>query len=342
MTVTGVPRAPGGEPEASDYAPTVWSAIAHNAVLVCVVAIVAAVAGVIATKVVSTKYTATSTIAVTQPQQDQTIGGASNSANPSQYLDSQIVLLGSSAVAQAAASNGNAALNQQAFTASNFSGPHNDVTVTTQTTTDPNSTVVDIAFTATSAATAQAGANALVAAYLSAYNSQIKATTTSVIGVIDNSLSQVNNQLSNLSDAGGTLNTQLATSLIAERATLDGQRSQALINESVNLSQPPPTQLAYLPTSPDRSALKTGGLGLIIGLVIGVVIAYAVEVRRSRLHAAPTTLVVPAPLRPGVENGNGQRLLSVDPQVVPETNGAPNLLKTGHLKTLHGERDLRR
>ena len=340
--MTAGPRVVGGEPDDAAFAPTVWSAIAHNAVLVCVVALLGAVAGVVVTKLVATTYTATSTIALTQPQQGQTVGGTSNAPNPSQYLDSQVVLLGSSAVAQAAADDGNATLHEQAFTASDFSGPDDAVTLGTQTTTDPNSTVVAIEFSAKTAAAAQAGANALVSAYLAAYNSQIKATTSSIIAVIDNSLSQVNNQLSDLSAAGGTLNTQLATSLVSERATLESQRSQALVNESANLSQPPPTQLAYLPTGPNGSLAKRGGLGLVIGLVVGVCLAYAREVRRTRAQDVAAPVASPAPLRPGMENSNGQRLLSVDPHVVADPNGAPNLLKTGNLKTLHGERDPRR
>ncbi|HTT86859.1 MAG TPA: Wzz/FepE/Etk N-terminal domain-containing protein, partial [Acidimicrobiales bacterium] len=120
--MAGGPRMVPGEPDDAAFAPTVWSAIARHAVLVCVVALLGALSGAVVTKMVTTKYTATSTIAVTQPQLGQTVGGSANAPNPSQYLDSQVVLLGSSAVAQAAATDGNTALHQQAFTASDFSG----------------------------------------------------------------------------------------------------------------------------------------------------------------------------------------------------------------------------
>ena len=66
----------------------------------------------------------------------------------------------------------------------------------------------------------------------------------------------------------------------AQRATLQGQRTQQLVNEQIDLAQHPTVAWAIEPTSPvSGGSKKTAADGLVIGLVLGVAVAY---VRASR------------------------------------------------------------
>jgi len=236
-------------------------------------------------------FQATAAIAIIQPEQNQALGAVAT-ASPSTYLDSQVVLLESNEVAQQAAVLGNASLHRQVFKASDFSGPHDFVTITPQTTTDLNSPVVDVTFEAKDAAAAQAGADALVLGYNAVLSERIKATVSSAIAVMGESLNSVDAQLASLTAQSSPLDTQLAASLITQRSDLLNQQSQALIDESVALSDKAPMTLAFLPhKAANRSLGKVGGLGAVIGFLMGVCLAFVVETRRTRVKVASSVQV---------------------------------------------------
>ena len=264
--------------------PTILSAISRHRLVVCVAVVLVACIAVGYTLLTPKVFQATATIAMIQAEQNQALGAVAT-ATPSQYVDSQVVLLGSEEVAQKAAAIGNATLHRHAFNASDFSGPNDSVTVSPQTTADPSSTVVVIAFNAGDPAVAQAGADALIDAYTQVLDQQIKSMVSSAMTVLNDSLKSISTQLASLS--GSPQDTQLAASLVTQRTNLLNQQSQALIDEHIALSQNSPMTLAFRPsTATNHKFVKMGGLGAVIGFLVGVCMAYAIELRRTRASSS--------------------------------------------------------
>jgi hypothetical protein len=283
-----------------DAGPSIFSAIWRNRLPVCAAVVLVGAIGASYTVLKRPAYLATATIAMVQPPPNQALGEVSD-PTPAQYLDSQVVLMSSEEVAQQAAAIGNATLHQRTFNPGDFSGPDGHVSITSQTVTDSNNTVVEVGFAAGNATDAQEGANALLLAYNAVLDEQIKVTVSSAVSALEASIANVNNQIALLQGKNSPLDAQLETSLVTQRTDLMNQQAQALVDERVALSEPPPMTLAFLPHSRlIKSLAKMGGLGAVIGFLIGVCLAYVLELRRARVApvSAQTHFEAPIPSWP--------------------------------------------
>ena len=279
----------------SDLDPTVPGSIAQHRALVAACTVLVAVAAIGYSLHQPKVFQAHASIAVAQPTQSQPEGNTS--ASPEQYVDSQVLLLQSPAVAERAVAVANAALGRSVFVAADFDGTRSSLKVTSQTATDPNSNVVDISFSAKTGVEASAGANAVLNAYAAVRSAQIDHADSSLISAIDSTVNGIDTQLANLTGQGGAVNTELATSLVNERSNLLQQRSVALIDESVNASQTPSIVPALVPTRPTNHKLtKTGPIGAVVGFLVGACVAYRVENRKRRRQPVSARTPVPHPV----------------------------------------------
>jgi Mrp family chromosome partitioning ATPase len=120
--------------------------------------------------------------------------------------------------------------------------------------------IVDVLFTNPNARVAQVGANSFLQAYSDARSATIAAQFKNAIAGIDSAINETTDPV--------------------QRATLEGQKTQQLVNEQIDLAQLPTVSWANEPAGPvSCGSKKTAVLGLVIGLVIGVALAY---VRASR------------------------------------------------------------
>ena len=256
-------------------------AIARNRVLVAFVTLLVAVVAVAYTLHKPSVYDARATVAVVPPTQDQALGQV-NGATPDQYLASQLVLLQSLEVASRAALLADGALHNGEFTSADFSGPHSSLTIASRASTDANaSSIIDISFRAHSATAAAAGANAVVAAYQSAWAQSVQSAYSSMISAIDATIEQVNAEL-----AAGGANNPLNGVLTVQRDDLVQRRTLAVVDGKAATAQTPASVAAYTPSSAsNHKVAKTALIGAIIGFLVGSVWAYARDVRRRRFEA---------------------------------------------------------
>ena len=314
-----------------DLGPTVPGSIATHRLLVAVCTLLVAVAAIGYSLHQPKVFQAHASIAIAQPSQG--LPTATGSTSPEQYVDSQVLLLQSPAVAERAVAIANAALRRGVFVAADFNGESSSLKVTSQTATDPNSNVVDVSFSAQTGADAAAGANAVVDAYAAVRSAQINQADSSLISAIDSTVRNIDAQLADVTGRGGAVSTELATSLVNERSNLLQQRSLAVIDEQVSASQ----ALSIVPAlSPSRAAnhklTKTAPIGAVVGFVLGTCLAYRLEIRKRRRSSVAVRAHVPHPVaapvppralnpeRPaiGEESGNGHspspRLDKYDPR----------------------------
>jgi Mrp family chromosome partitioning ATPase len=240
--------------ESARVEPTVFGAMRRYRIMVIAFALLGLVIAAGYTMYGGKTYRAQANITVPVPP--------AQNLQPAQYLDSQVLLMESSAVAQQAATIANAKLQSKSLSAASFSSG-GSVSITPPAGAAAGSygaSIIGVAFTASSPTVAQAGANALLQAFDTARSASIAAQYRNAIAGIDSTL-------------GGTLSPSLRTSLETER-------TQQLVNEQLDLAQQPTMALAPTPTSPAGGSWKrSAAYGLVIGLVLGAALAY---VRASR------------------------------------------------------------
>jgi Mrp family chromosome partitioning ATPase len=242
--------------ESARYEPTVFGAVRRYLIMVFAFGLAGLVAAVAYTAYVGKTYQAQASVTVPVPQSMQ-------SQDPAQYLDSQVLLLESPAIAQRAASLANATLQSNSLPASDFSVPGGSLSINPPVGAAAGAygaSIIGVTFTAPTARVAQVSANSLLRAFDSLRSATMAAQFNNAIADIDNTMRD--------------------TTSPTQRAALVGQRTQQLINEGIDLAQHPTMAWAIEPTSPISGGLKqAGAIGLAVGLMIGALVAY---VRASR------------------------------------------------------------
>lgn len=244
--------------ESVRFEPTVFGAVRRYRIMVLVFALAGMVAAVGYTKYVGKIYRAQANITVPMPQSGQ-------AQQPGQYLDSQVLLLESPAVAQRAASLADTTLQSNSLSASDFSVPGGSVSITPPegaAAGSYGSSIIGVTFTAPSARLAQVGANSLLQAFNNVRSATMAAQFKNTIAGIDNTINETTDP--------------------AQRTALISQRTQQLVNEQIDLAQLPTATWAIEPTGPVSGGLKrAAALGLVMGLVIGATLAYVRASRRG-------------------------------------------------------------
>jgi Mrp family chromosome partitioning ATPase len=266
-------------------------------VLVLAVAVIAMLAAVGYSLIEPKTYRAQAYVTMAQqaPLQGQQV-------NAGQYLDSQVLLLQSENVARRAAAIANATLHGKSLTAGDFFGSGSALKVTPPTTATPGTygaTIVGVSFTASSAQTAQAGANAVLAAYGEARSAIVRSQDDAVVEGISHAIGGINSQLSSLArqlsaaSSGDSQSAQnLTQQLMAQRAALTNQRTalvnqqaQAIVSEQIDLAQQPGVQTAGQPVTQTRHKWALDAvIGFFVGILIGSALAFACA-RRRRIIA---------------------------------------------------------
>ena len=246
-----------GSIESAGHEPTVVGAVRRYSVMVAAFALAGLIAAVGYAHHAGRTYRgqASVTVAIPETQQNQ---------DPAQYLDSQVVLMESPAVAQKAASLAGAALQEKSLSASDFSVSHGSLSITPPiggANGAYGSSIVQVAFTAPTAKTAQVAVNSFLQAFIDTRSATMAAQSRDAIAGINNAIGK--------------------TADAAQRAALEDQRIRLLVNEQIDLAQLPTVAWAVEPTSPASGSWKrVGVIGLVIGLLIGVALAYARASRR--------------------------------------------------------------
>ena len=268
--------------EPSRSGPTVADAVRRYRVMVVAVAILGFVVAVGYSLMQPKVYRAQAFI--TMPQQ---VSLQVQQANSGQYLDGQVLLLQSQSVAQRAATIANATLHSNSLTSSDFYGNGSSLQISPPTTAAPGAygaTVVGVSFAASTAQIAQVGTNAVIQAYDNARSAAIQSQDNAAIKGIDNAIGGTNFQLAELNGTNAPNTANMQQQLVAQRAALVNQRSQALVNEQIDLAQQPSVATEPATRANHKWALD-GGIGLVIGILIGVALAFARASRRQRTIA---------------------------------------------------------
>jgi Mrp family chromosome partitioning ATPase len=266
--------------ESARFEPTVFGAIRRYRIMVIVFALAGLVGALGYTKYVEKTYRAAASVTVPVPQSQQTQDSA-------QYLDSQVLLLQSPAVAREAATLANATLQSNGLSAADFSASGGSVSITPPIGASAGSygsSIVDVGFTAPNARVAQVGANSLLQAFSDVRSATIAAQFKNAIAGIDSAINETTDPV--------------------QLAALEGQRTQQLVNEQIDLAQLPTVSLASEPAGPASGGSKKAAvLGLVIGLVIGIALAYVRASRRrgfsdrqdpAELYGVPLIGEIPA------------------------------------------------
>ena len=242
--------------ESARYEPTVFGAVRRYRIMVLAFALAGLIAAIGYTALAGKTYRAQANVTVPIPQSLQ-------GQDPAQYLDSQVLLLESPAIAQRAASLANATLPGNTLSASDFSFPGGSVGIIPPAGAAAGtygSSIIGVTFAAPTARVAQVGANSMLQAFDELRSATMAAQFKNAVAGIDNTIND--------------------TTSPTQRAALIDQRAQLLANEQIDLAQQPTMAWAIEPTSPVSGGLiQAGAIGLVSGLVIGAVVAY---VRASR------------------------------------------------------------
>ena len=237
--------------ESDRFEPTVFGAVRRYRIMVLAFALAGLVAAVGYAHYAGKTYQAKAQVTVSAPpsQQGQDTG---------QYLDSQVLLMESPAVAQKAASIADATLPGNTLSARDFSPSSGSVSINPPqgaAVGGYGASIIGVTFAASSPTAAQTGANALLQAFNDVRSATIAAQFQNAIAGLDNAINQTTNT--------------------SQQAALQTQRTQQLVNEQIDLAQQPTVAWAVEPTSASSGSLKrTAFLGLVIGLVLGVAAAY--------------------------------------------------------------------
>ncbi len=291
--------------ESARSEPTVFGAVRRYRIMVLAFALAGMVAAGGYTVYMGKSYQAKAQVTVPIPESQ--LG-----QNPAQYLDSQVLLLESPAVAQKAASIADATLQGNTLSARDFSPSNGSVSITPPAGAAVGgygASIIGVTFTASSPTTAQTGANALLQAFEDVRSASIAAEYQNAIARIDNTINETTNQ--------------------AQLAALQAQRTQQLVNEQIDLAQQPTVAWAVEPARPASGSWKRAApLGLVIGLVLGAATAYIrASLRRgfvgrqdpAALYGVPLIGEIPSfeagkMSRPNAAPTRGLLPMSADPQ----------------------------
>jgi Mrp family chromosome partitioning ATPase len=242
----------------SRFEPTVFGAVRRYRIMVVAVAIAGMLAAVGYTLIHGKIYRAQ--VSITVPQEVSLQG-----QDHAQYLDSQVLLLQSPAVARQAASIANAALHSTRLAAGDFSGEGSSLEITPPAGGNSGvygNSIIVVSFTWPDARIAKVGANAVLQALDDVRSTIITAQADTLVTGIDHALQQ--------------------TSSIGRRQVLLEQRTQTMLNEQIDLAHHPTAAWAVgPPTAVSGSWKRPAVIGLVIGLIVGSALAYArASVRR--------------------------------------------------------------
>ncbi|MGE3795545.1 MAG: AAA family ATPase [Dehalococcoidia bacterium] len=204
-----------------------------------------------------------------------------------QYVDRQMLLLESQAVAKRALYVANSELGDDVFELSDFSTEHGSLEFSPPEGYTPGaygSNIIGVTFRWPNASGAQAGANAVLEAFDEVRTASIREHTNVAIAAIERAIAE-------------SPDADQRTELLAQRAT-------TLVNQQIDLAQHPTFQRAVEPQDPiNRSNAETAALGLFVGVILGTALAYALASRRrifddrftpSAVYGAPLIGEIPA------------------------------------------------
>ena len=289
----------------SRFEPTVFGAVRRYRVMVLAIAVAAMLAAVGYTLMQGKTYQAQ--VSITVPQEVSLQG-----QDTAQYLDSQVLLLQSPAVARQAASIANAALHSTRMTARDFSGDGSSLQVTPPAAGNSGvygNSIIVVSFTGPDARIAKVGANAVLQALDDVRSTMITARADALVTGIDHALQQ--------------------TSSIGRRQFLLEQRTQTMLNEQIDLVHHPTAAWAVGPPAAVSGSWKRPAvIGLVIGLIVGSALAYArASIWRrfagrhdpEALYGAPLIGEIPAfaaekAPRPGMGPAGGPPAVTADPR----------------------------
>jgi len=244
--------------ESARSEPTVFGAVRRYRIMVLAFALAATVAAVGYSRYAGETYRASANVSVPVPQSLQ-------NQNPAQYLDSQVLLLQSPAVAERAASIADSALNSKILSASDFAVGGGKLTIAAPVGAAAGAygaSIIGVQFTASSPAVAKTGANAVLQAFDDVRSATIAAQFNNAIAGIDNVIS--------------------STTSATQLGALKAERDQQLVGEQIDLAQHPAMGWAAEPAKPVSGSWKREVLiGLVIGLVLGAAVAYIRAGRRQ-------------------------------------------------------------
>ena len=216
--------------ESARFEPTVFGSVRRYRIMVAMFALAGLAAAVVYTHHKGVSYAAKAGVSVPASQ-----GG--------QSIDSAVLLLESSAVAQRAASIADATLHDNSLSAQNFNTGGGSVILFPPAGAGVGSygaSVIGVVFSSPSPRVAQVGANALLQAFGQVRSAAITAQYNNAIAGIDEAIN--------------------ATADPNQRAALISQRNQQLVNEQIDLAQQPTMGWAIKPTGPVSSGYKKNGL----------------------------------------------------------------------------------
>jgi Mrp family chromosome partitioning ATPase len=243
--------------ESAENQPTVVGAVRRYSIMVFAFALAGLIAAIGYAHHSPVTYRAQGSVTVGIPQTQA-------NPEPAQYLDSQVLLMESLTTAQKAATLANSTLQNKALSASDFSVSSGSLSISPPTGAAQGafgSSIIQVAFTASAAKTAQVGVNSFLQAFIDERSATLAAQFQKAIGGIDSMILQTTN--------------------LVQQSTLETQRTQLLVEEQIDLAEPPTAALALEPTSPASGSWKrVGVIGLVIGLLVGVALAYARASRR--------------------------------------------------------------
>lgn len=244
--------------ESARFEPTVFGAVRRYRIMVLVFTLVAMAAAVGYTRYAGKAYQAKAAVTVPVPQSPQ-------GQDPEQYLDSQVLLLQSAAVAQRAASIAASELHSNILSVNDFTTSGGEVTIAPPAGAAAGvygASIIGVVFTASNPTVAQTGANALLQAF-----ADVRSATIS---------SQFNNAIAGIDNLIGS------TTSSTQRSALLAQQNQLLVNEQLDLAQTPTVVFAVKPTKLASGGLKqAAAIGLVIGFLLGAALAYVRASRRQ-------------------------------------------------------------
>lgn len=238
--------------EPSRFEPTVFGAVRRYRTMVVAIVAVAIVGAVGYTLMVGKTYRAQANVTVPQPV------SAQGQDEPTQFLDSQVLLMQSQGVADQAADIANRGLGNKVLTAGSFAGSGSSLTVTPPAGAAPGvygATIIGVSFASSSARVARVGMSAFLQAFDEARSAAISARANTAIAGIDHSISEASNQ--------------------SQQATLLTQRTQQIVDEQLDLAARPTVALAATTAASSGGWKEGAAIGLVIGLVLGAALAYA-------------------------------------------------------------------
>jgi capsular polysaccharide biosynthesis protein len=208
-----------------------------------------------------------------------------------QYIDREMLLLRSPAVAEQAATITNRELGRKVVDSTDFSDVDGSLEFKPPDGYNPGqygANIIGVAFRWQDPRVAQIAANAVLQAFDLARSSSIRANAEASIAAIDQAMAVGEAHDGNLDQRGNLL----------------GQRAATLVNQQIDLAQHPTFEWADAPQTPIGMAARDAAmLGVLIGAILGTVVAYVLaNVRRrfdnrytpAALYDAPLIGRIPA------------------------------------------------